>query len=655
MRSLLSVAKLVSGLASINSKASTVDVEAQDVNNRDLPPILEVDEDIARLELRDKVDRGNHNKLHPVIFWEPALLTYTEAVGDAQLNAYSKDFKARNVEGTFFFEPDAGTVLTAGTHVLTATFVPKKSHKYVSVTVTRDLVVKKKKPEITWDFPATELLFGTLLCDEHFSGVQSELSGGSFAFSHQVNQLLPIGIHIITTEYEPSKEDSLNYSRGYASVTFSVVGTYVPIVWNIPFSAESYAHFTKHVEAMADSNTLVVSSPPQKPLHTRTEPDIRESNSRGARRRKKAPAVVEATAPPPAAPVSVADFNPGSEVFVTTLPNMKRSSKFFAGAPIIYPEALPSWLYQAQAVFFNAETQESETVDGRFVYDPPEGTKLNAGHYNITLTFYPTNTLKYRVTQAVRKVTILRSPVPLEWPISIGMTDGMELDDQALNCINVLNLPGKYTYDPDFGAQLTEGRYVLKVQFDPQDNVNYHSASTTVDFQVRHKKIPNIHWATPPDIVHPFPLSRLQLNAACRGGGFYRGKFVYEPDFDTILDAGTHTLKVTFYPELRTVAVTSATVELVVHKGLSRLIWNNPEPLIDGQGLYDDVLTCKCTNLPGGTFVYDPPAGTMLHAGPHKLNVRYVPDDPNYMEAEMYIKMQVKPKPIRAQFKYYTS
>ena len=52
-------------------------------------------------------------------------------------------------------------------------------------------------------------------------------------------------------------------------------------------------------------------------------------------------------------------------------------------------------------------------------------------------------------------------------------------------------------------------------------------------------------------------------------------------------------------------------------------------------------------------LVYDPPKGTMLNAGPHKLTVKYIPDDPNYMEAEMYIKMQVKPKPVRTQSKYY--
>jgi hypothetical protein len=461
----------------------------------------------------------------------------------------------------------------------------------------------------------------------------------------------------MSVEYEPSAEERCNYTRGYASVTFDVVGTTVPICWKIPFCAESYEFFTKHVQDMAEANTFVVETPPPV-VKLREEADM--GSHGGVRNRKKQLEAERAAAEKAAQEAAekaanAKEYTPDSAVVATTLPSRRRSSAFTAGAPIIYPEPLPEWLYQAQAVFFNAETQESEYVPGRMEYDPPVGTLLPAGDYTLNLTFYPEDLSRYRVTKASRKVSILKSPVPLEWPLSVGMTDGALLDKHSLNCTNTLGLPGRYTYTPGFGETLPEGRHMLSVRFDPDDGVNYHSAMTSVPFQVRHKKIPIIYWATPPDIVHPFPLSRLQLNAACRGGGFYRGQFVYEPTFDAVLDAGVHQLKVTFIPELATVAVVSATVELVVQKGLSRLIWNNPEPLFDGQRLFDDVLTCKCTNLTGGTFIYDPPKGTILNAGPHKLSVRYIPDDPNYMENEMCIKMQVKPKPVRAQSKYYVS
>ena len=218
------------------------------------------------------------------------------------------------------------------------------------------------------------------------------------------------------------------------------------------------------------------------------------------------------------------------------------------------------------------------------------------------------------------------------------------LDESSLNCGNELNIPGSYEYEPKLGTALLEGRHTLRVWFEPDDKMNYQSSSTSVPFQVRHKKIPCIFWAPPTSIVHPFPLSRLQLNAAIRGNIFYRGTFVYEPDFDTLLDAGEHILKATFYPSLPTVEVTQVTVPLTVHQGLSRLVWNTPQPIFEGEGLYDDILDCRCTNLSGGTFSYNPQKGAVLSAGSHKLHVRYVPDDKNYMEVETQVELLVKAK-----------
>ena len=652
MHSLFAVAKLVSNMSLNAKKASVEPSNSDDRGDGDENDFIT--DKAAVSKIKSKNISGNLNKLHPVLFWDPPPMTYLEVLNEEHFIAHCKDFKTRPVLGDFFFDPSIGTSFPAGEHDLKVTFIPTKRHKYVSIEETRKLVIKKRKPVITWDFPGDEILFGTILSEEHFKGVTCELAGGEFIFSHEIGRLLPIGKHKMTVEYEPPESQRCNYSRAYASVSFEVVGTYVPIVWKIPFSVESYGFFAKHVESMMEANTFVVSTAPAAAPAGREEES--KPGSRGGRRARKKQLEEEAEKArlEAEAAVPVPEFTPDSKVVITSLPAGKRSSAFFIGAPIVYPDPLPDWLYQAQAVFFNAETQESEYVPGRMEYEPAVGTQLPAGDYSINLTFYPDNVAKYRVTRAVRKVSVLKSPVPLHWPTPIGMTEGATLDAASLNCTNLLSLPGTYTYDPPLGTALLEGRHILNVRFDPEDATNYHSAATSTHFQVRHKKVPNILWANPPDIVHPFPLSRLQLNAACRGGGFYRGEFVYEPGFGTVLDAGVHQLKVTFIPELPTVQVVSGTVELVVHQGLSRLVWNTPEPLFDGQGLYDDVLTCKCTNLRGGTFNYDPPKGTVLNAGPHRLHVHYIPDDPNYMEGHTYINMDVKPKPTRSQSKYYS-
>jgi len=636
------------------------------------------------------IPEGNKNHLTPVIFWEPGPWIYNVPITPESLNAHAKDFKTRTVEGSFVYQPGVGDIYkSAGNHKMILTFVPEKKHKYHSVTRTYDVVVEKKKPEITWDFPYREsMLFGTELDDEAFKGLKCEIKGGRFNCSHRKGMLLPVGIHTITVEYEPSAKESKNYARGYCSITFPVIGLETPLHWTIPFSAECFGHFAKHIEAMIESNTSVAvgediaandaiasaataaqSLSPgaevaadenaRTAANDETDLTMKSVNFSPASGNAKKAFVIDTAKDhhyrSPHRRQITPDCVATADIVVHTLPTGRRNSAFFAGAPIIYPDPLPSWLFEAQASFFNPETQEAEYVEGVFEYDPPMGTVLPAGTYTIHLTFTPNNLAKFRVNKASKKITVLPSPVPLDWPTPVGITDGEVIHERVLNCTNTLGIPGKYTYDPPLGTALPEGQYVLNVLFEPEDSHNYHAARTSTTFKVRHKRVPKLYWADPVDIAHPWPLSKLQLDAACKGGGFYKGKFVYEPTFGTVLDAGVHTLKVTFYPEQPTVQVVSASVQITVHQGMSRLIWNTPEPLYDGQGLYDDTLNCVCSNLKGGKFEYDPPHGTIVKAGPLKINVKYTPDNPNYAEANTYVKFVVGPKPASFVSKYYNA
>ena len=155
--------------------------------------------------------------------------------------------------------------LILGIHTITVTFIPKK-RKYLSVTESKEITVKKRRPIVTW-IPTTsksssssssttsssslsssldEIEYGTLLNELMFSGINCELQDptGLYNFSHSVGMLLEIGIHTIIVEYEPSKEDSLNYCRGYASYTFKVIGCSVPMKWEVAFDKEAYALYT---------------------------------------------------------------------------------------------------------------------------------------------------------------------------------------------------------------------------------------------------------------------------------------------------------------------------------------------------------------------------------------------------------------------------
>ncbi|HJT17501.1 MAG TPA: MBG domain-containing protein, partial [Thermoanaerobaculia bacterium] len=73
--------------------------------------------------------------LVPTITWTPLPLTYGDLLGSSQLNA------STTAAGTFTYDPPAGTVLTAGTHTLKATFQPADPTQFQSVTVSADVTV----------------------------------------------------------------------------------------------------------------------------------------------------------------------------------------------------------------------------------------------------------------------------------------------------------------------------------------------------------------------------------------------------------------------------------------------------------------------------------------------------------------------------------
>ena len=571
------------------------------------------------------------NKLHPKVFWKPkSPLTYGEPLTEEHLNAFCKDYKTRFVEGYFVYNPPLGTILDAGIQTLTAQFIPAKTWRYLSAEGSADLQVKKNTPVVTWDFPFKEILFGTLLGDEFFN-VQCELKGGSFYFSHDKDSLLEIGKHTLKAEYQPSSEEAVNYSRGYCSVLIRVVGAPCPLKWDIPYSQSAHTEVLK-AKAPAQAPELSTLTNEDGSSDNENEKKMEFSGRRGRRGGISSASAKQSEK-------AAGNFIDAAKA----LPDYKRSSAFCEGAPLIYPDPMPDWISNAECT--------DPSITGTFVYDPPVRTVLPAGRHTITAHFHPDDRRRYRVSSESRVVQVLRSPVPLDWPTAVGMTEGEVLDASALNCTSHLNIPGTYTYEPTFGTALTEGEYTLNVKFEPEDTRNYLSATASMPYRVRPKKIPQLHYPQPPSIVHPFPLNKLQLNASVRGGGYFRGSWEYNPPFGTILPAGTHTITATFIPDRPTVRVTSISVQLEVEQGMSRLVWNTPAPLIEGQGLYDDSLNCFCSNLKGGKFSYKPPKGTVLPVGKHRLRCHYKPSSPNYMEAFAFVNVMVLPRP---QSKYET-
>jgi len=155
---------------------------------------------------------------------------------------------------------------------------------------------------------------------------------------------------------------------------------------------------------------------------------------------------------------------------------------------------------------------------------------------------------------------------------------------------------------------------------------------------------PTINWPTPAAITYGTALGGKQLDAtAIYNGASVGGTFVYTPPKGTVLSAGTQTLTVTFTPNNTTnyAAPPSVSVTLQVNQAIPKITWPKPAAITYGTALSGTQLDATAS-VPG-SFVYSPPAGTVLAAGTQTLSVTFTPSDTiDYATATDTVTLTVK-------------
>jgi hypothetical protein len=136
---------------------------------------------------------------------------------------------------------------------------------------------------------------------------------------------------------------------------------------------------------------------------------------------------------------------------------------------------------------------------------------------------------------------VLKASTTISWSAPADITYGTALSATQLNA--TANVPGRSsTARRRHGAE--RGRdQTLSVTFTPTDAANYTGATATTTITVL-KASTTITWSAPADITYGTALSATQLNATAN----VPGSFVYSPVAGTVLNAGAHTLSVTFTP-----------------------------------------------------------------------------------------------------------
>jgi MBG domain (YGX type)/Domain of unknown function (DUF4214) len=292
-------------------------------------------------------------------------------------------------------------------------------------------------------------------------------------------------------------------------------------------------------------------------------------------------------------------------------------------------------------------TQLNATADvpGSFAYTPPVGTVLNAGPSQpLFVAFTPADTVNYTTAEKKVPITVDKATPTVTWATPATITYGTPLGTAQFNA--TANVPGAFKYSPDAGTVLNAGpNQILSVLFDPADGSDYTPATKTVTITVD-KATPVITWNDPANITYGTPLSSLQLNATTD----VPGTFVYSPPAGTVLGAGPNqVLSVAFTPA-NTVNYNMATkrILITVDKPVVTVTWANPANITYGTPLGPTQLNATA-DVPG-MFVYTPPAGTVLNAGPGQvLTVTFTPSDTTGLTTSTFTKqvtITVDPAPL---------
>jgi len=152
------------------------------------------------------------NQATPTITWAtPASFAYGTHLSGTQLNATA------SVAGTFSYSPTSGTVLTAGSHLLSVTFTPTDGADYTTASAVVTQVVTQVTPTITWANPGS-ISYGT-----HLSGTQLNATAsvaGTFSYNPAAGSVLTAGSHVLMATFTPT--DTTDYTTATATASISI-------------------------------------------------------------------------------------------------------------------------------------------------------------------------------------------------------------------------------------------------------------------------------------------------------------------------------------------------------------------------------------------------------------------------------------------------
>jgi len=512
-----------------------------------------------------------------VVNWSsPAAISYGTPLGAAQLNATA------SVQGSFHYTPGAGEILSAGRHQLSVSFTPADATNYTAAHAEVSLAVISIPAPLQWASPAP-IPFGTPLSQVQLNATASV--PGTFIYSPGEGDVLPTGRHILQVAFNP--DDATNYTSAQAETQLVVTSMLSTVAWSNPVAIP-------YGTPLGRSQLNATASVPGTFTYTPNEETILPVGRHTLK--------VSFT-PNDSANQMVAK----AEVTLTVI-KQRPAITWPTPAPIICGDALSG-----------KELNATASVPGSFVYIPGAGAVLSAGKHTPTAVFTPEDTANYTTTQTAVSLNVLKATPLIDWPTPSELPYGSVLTAAELNA--TASVPGVFSYHPEIGDRPGEGVQVLTAIFTPADTANYKTVEASVSITVTPAAPIDIAWLAPAAIAYGTPLSALQLNATAS----IPGTFSYSPREGEVLNAGDHTLSVTFSPADSKFPASHHWVELTVFKAKPEIHWESPESISFGTFL-DQTQLNALASVPG-KYTYIPAAGERPMVGRHKLSVLFTPKD----------------------------
>lgn len=507
------------------------------------------------------------NKATPVITWgTPAAITYGTALSGTQLNATA------SVPGTFTYTPASGTILNAGTAILSVSFTPTDAANYNSVpTTTVSIVVNKATATLTLSN-----------LNQNYDGTQKAVTVTSS----------PVGLFDINVTYDGSPTEP------------SAVGSYAVI------ATLTNSNYT----ATPANGTLVISMA----AATVTITNINQTYT-------GSPLPVTVTTNPSGISTSVTyngslvvPTNAGTYAVVATIDDGIHTGS--SSATYVIAKATPtvSWSTPAAITYGTAlsgtQLNATASVAGTFTYSPPSGTILNSGTQPLSVNFTPADAANYNsVTGTTVNIVVNTAAATL------SLSNLNQAYDGTPKTVTVTTSPAALTviavtYDGSNVAPTAVGSYAVVATL---NNSNYTATPATGTLVIS---------TTPGGITisnlnQTYTGGTLPVTVTTNPSGI-SNTVTYNGSATLPINVGTYTVIATLTDGIHTGADTQT---LVVNKATPIVTWNNPADIVFGTALSGTQLNATA-NAPGG-FTYTPTAGTVLNVGAQSLSVVFTPTD----------------------------